>query len=359
VPAFAPVLGVAVNFLLRAAEDNDGDLWKPFHRAAQGRVAISSAGYVGPNQDPDKRMIWIRDYYPTFVRKGGELRTVKFLSVDPKRQLFDGSASSCLTTADGRRKFDTPGVAVGDNGRWLAVDHVPLIHEDGNLVSTGDFAFLTDKIFSDNAEVRNERHLIEAGYRPRSPEEVTDELVQALAIERDRIIILPQMPGERTGHVDLYVLPLGPSRVMIPEIRQEAIDILGYAHERELGSQVKDFLDEQTRVLEKRGIRVERLPTMAPTDLSPYGRPGETWGAQFHTPANSLPLNHLDGERNIVLTRYDPPEVFPERYRELNARYQEKWRELFEGEGINVTMVTQTGLLRSGYIACLTHPIFA
>jgi hypothetical protein len=233
----------------------------------------------------------------------------------------------------------------------MATRQVPLIHEHGNLVSTGDWVVVTDKLADDNAEPYQQHgHLASAGYRPRAREDVHRMLAEALRMDPGRVVSLPRMPGERTGHVDTYVLALGPNEVMIPEVRTHQLDGLGYGHERELGYQVRDFLNAQAVRLQALGLIVHRLPMLAPVNLV---HEGGGWKANFYTPANSLVIRAA-GKRVVFVPTFRA-DGYPDHYRATNAEYQGEWASFFRERGYEPVAVDATRLGQAnGLLRCLT-----
>ncbi|GMU57144.1 MAG: hypothetical protein AMXMBFR33_62900 [Candidatus Xenobia bacterium] len=333
VPDYAPVAALVVHRLA-------SDLAPAFVSAAMeqlgfGRVEQASVGYQGPREgfSRDPNLVWMQDYRPIFVQlPDGSRKLVKFQSPNPTRSQYDGSTSVPVQGPPGQKFFRFPGQ---ERGQWLTTESVPLLHEPGNQVNAGRQVIVTDKLLRDNAS--------------RPPSEVVELFARALERAPDEIVVLPTMPGERTGHADLFVMAVGPSRVMVPCIEPRALEQLDYGHEKWLGGQVQAFLDRQAATLEERGLKVDRLPMLAPVYLtdSPNG-----WQGAFYSPTNGQIL-----DRTVLLPTF-AAEGFPESYRQLNTSYQESWKSYFQELGFQPQLLDGTRVGRSyGLFRCLSFPV--
>ncbi len=332
-PDYAPVAALVVHRLA-------SDLAPAFVSAAMdqlgfGRVEQASVGYQGPREgfSRDPNLVWMQDYRPIFVQlPDGSRKAVKFQSPNPTRSQYDGSTSVPVQGPPGQKFFRFPGQ---ERGQWLTTESVPLLHEPGNQVSAGRHIIVTDKLLRDNAS--------------RSPSEVVEVFARALERAPEDIVVLPTMPGERTGHADLFVMAVGPSRVMVPRIESQALAQLDYGHEKWLGGQVQDFLDRQAAALEARGLEVDRLPMLAPVYLTdgPNG-----WQGAFYSPTNGQILGG-----SVLLPTFSA-EGFPESYRQLNTSYQERWKSYFQELGFQPQLIDGTRVGRSyGLFRCLSFPV--
>jgi hypothetical protein len=226
--------------LLHTIADDLAPALAPALRARLGdRLARMSTGYRGPRSGYDVSSVWLRDVHPHFVRDAdGRLEVVTFplgeTRAQPLRRCRQRPRPAAAPrSAAVRQPARRPPLAADPRG--------PLLHEHGNLVSTGEWALVNRE------DLRGQRGAARgAAPRPRrlpsrGRDEVRAILADALRLEPGRLVELPSMPGERTGHVDTFVLALGPRELMVPEIRGEQLDALGYAHERELGHEVRGF----------------------------------------------------------------------------------------------------------------------
>ena len=222
-------------------------------------------------------------------------------------------------------------------------------------------------MIADNAkEWRDATHLPRLGYKKRTREEVIAEIATALEVAPENVSVLPSLPGEKTKHADLFVMPLSPTEVMIPEIRDEAIGAIGYGHEIDLARKAQAHLNEQAAAIASKGYTVTRLPMMPAVYLAediPPGVPRAAlteppgWAGTYYSPANSLLFNDAQGEKRVFVPTFEP-RGFPDAYRALNDRYEEEWAGAFRARGWNPAFVDATDLGRhSGLFRCITYPI--
>jgi hypothetical protein len=283
--------------------------------------------------DEDSSLVWERDYQPIFTRdRRGGLEALLYLSPNPNRSAWHGLLQ----------------------GRDIPSQTLPIIHENGNLVIVGRYALLTDRLFEDNAEWLDLPHLRERGYRPRSRAALVGLLAQALHRSEDEILILPQMPLEETGHVDVFVLPLDDETVALPEIPDDAIAMIDEGPVKETARRVRDFLDERAEELRSRGLQVVRMPMIAPAQAR-YEDDGEGALLVF-TPANSL-LANVGGRRLALYPAFhgiaDDPRLIA-----MLARHAVAWERTFRSFGWDPYPVDASELV--GYLGlcrCVTAPL--
>ncbi len=356
-PDFAPVQGVHVHRLLR-------DLAPAFERSLRetlgAHLVESTTGYGGPSAgfSRDTSLVWTRDFFPLVVGTPEGEVVVTYLSVNPTRSGFSGSSWVPVTPPSPDHQFyKTPG-EVG--GEFRKTEQVPLLLEGGNLVSTGRWIITTDKLVRDNeahSEGSDGAHLRAAGWQLRSRDEVLDLLAGATRTPRERIIVIEAMPGEKTDHADLAVMALGPDEVMVPEVRDDILDIITYGHEIELGWRTREHLDALADTLEARGLTVRRLPMLAPVFLADDEREPTGYNAVFYSPTNALQV-HLGDMAHVWLPTFDPA-GFPVEYIALAASYVDAWRGFFEARDMTVTTIDATELGRAyGLFHCVTAPAF-
>jgi hypothetical protein len=220
---------------------------------------------------------------------------------------------------------------------------------------------MTDKVFADNAEEHGEPHLRASGYRARSEDEVRRLLTESMRIDPDALIVLPRPPGEKTGHVDSFVLAVDGDRVMVPQIRDEAFGLITYDHEHDLGRRVQRFLDDQAATIAahataERPLIVDRLPMLPPVFLTEAATEAR-WHGVFYTPANSLLVDLLEDERFAFVPTFDP-QGFPDAYRSANLAYVDEWRRYFEDHDFTPVTVDATALGRAyGLVRCVTSEV--
>jgi hypothetical protein len=307
-----------------------------------------------------ENLVWARDFMPLRLGRGENERVLAYLSIDPIRSAHTGSSWVPVTPPTAAHRFYAS--ASGSGGRWIETATMPLLFEGGNLVSTGVWAITTDRLVRQNtarSEGSDARHLRDAGWRVRDEAEVLDLFADHLRIARERLIVIPSMPGEKTDHADLVVMALGPTEVMVPELRTDILDIITYGHEIELGWVVKDYLDEVTELLRERGLTVHRLPMLPPVFLEADTREPTGWNAVFYSPTNALALDRGDGDRHLWLPTFTPT-GFPDDYRAVANAYLEEQVAFFTSRDFEVHVLDATRLGRAyGLFRCVTSPAFA
>lgn len=263
-------------------------------------------------------LVWLRDYQPIYARDAADrLHSLRVRSRMPERNghFFPG---------------DSP-----------AAD-LPLVHENGNLVVAGQRVFVSTRIFDDN---RIEGPGAEAARRP-----LIRALAQGLAIPEEDVVIMPQLPGEGTGHVNLYLLAVSDTLMLVPRIPEEALVGLTES-EWGVSRAAAQFLDDQASFLTTLGLKVKRLSMLPPRILPAVDNTSED--AVFFSPANALLLN-VDGRRTVILPDLDPSALRAS-HRKLFRQYRKQWMSTFQGEGWHPVFADATELSRYlGFFRCLS-----
>lgn len=292
----------------------------------------------GPEDDGS--LIWMRDYHPMLVRRAnGETTTVAYLAESQNR-----------TKLLNRRRAS--GVA-----HVPADQIVPLIHENGNLVTNGRLVFVSERLLEDNAMEREDPALRAAGYKARSGAEVVALLAAALGRHRRDVVVLPSLPLEETQHVDVWLMFLDERTAVVPKVHREVIQRLPQPA-RPGARAVATFLDTQAEELSRRDLRVVRLPMLPPISVIPTDHsedPTDT-EALFLTPANGLLIAH-GGKRVVVLPEFDLQDDAPD-LADLQRAYELEWEAELAVHGWTVLFVDGTTLVRHlGLVRCVTAPI--
>lgn len=288
------------------------------------------------DEDPtDESVVWMRDYQPIFVREpSGEMVALRYLSQNPNR------AAWSLPWPKVRQR------------------PLPVLHENGNLVSTGRWIFATDALIQENGtDLDDLPDLSKLGFRPRSHDALLRLLSDALRKPKNDIIILPQMPHEATGHIDIFLLPLDENTVMIPKIEESALTLVDDLA-LEVGQDVKLFLDDQAADLAALGLEVLRLPMIPPAlgydDEEAEG--SQDFDLVVFTPANMLLSQTPEGKfafiPNFANVAEDPQMVT------LVEQYANEWQELVKSRGWQPHLVDTSELVSHlGLLRCVTASI--
>lgn len=356
-PDFAPASGVKVHLLLEALAPELDDALGASLGAGVRRL---TAGYQGPSgYARAESMVWTRDYLPTLIRTATEDIVVAYLSVNVARSGYTGS--TWIPVAAPSRDHQWYPNSSGLGGRWLRTEVMPLLHEGGNLVATGRWLIVTDRLVRLNtapSEGSDAAHLRRAGWHLRDEGEVLDLFAKSMRVDRAHLLVIPPMPGEKTDHADLVVMALGPDEVLVPELRDDILGVITYGHEIALGQRVKAYLDDLSKTLTEAGLTVRRLPMLPAVYLEEDDREPTGWNGVFYSPTNALQLQRPGEARQIWLPRFEPT-GFPEAYREIADAYLSEWEGFFDERGFEVDTVEATELGRAyGLFRCVSVPDF-
>ncbi|MCA9560600.1 MAG: hypothetical protein H6704_15170 [Myxococcales bacterium] len=294
------------------------------------------------DEESDRSLVWLRDYQPIYVRThDGRLKVLRYLSENPNRAAY--------------LPVETTRALVEQHvGVRPIVETLPLLHENGNLVATGRYIFVTERLLEDNAEPLDAPHLLDAGYRPRDPDEVLAVLAQAMERPVEDIVVLPRLPGELTGHVDLFLLPLDEQTVIVPILRPEALGMATAGSEADLAHSVQQVFDSIAKRMTDLGLTVVRLPMVAPLYLpAEYEDDADGWDYVFYSPANSLLVRTAERARVLV------PEVDLTDHSialaALQRSYELEWGAAFAAHGWTPVPVDATRLGRYlGLLRCVS-----
>lgn len=372
VPDFASMAGIVVHSVAR---DVAGPISSALVEALGDRLVISSLDYRSRGSYTDPNYVWARDYHPIYVRQAdGSLKVVSYLSLHPVKSAHSTATYEYVPTPSRYGARPDPSTqppakdplfrVPGDPGpvRRLKHETMPLLLEGGNVLSTGRHVIVSEKVIADNAVERRDPHLVSKGYKARSREETIATLAASLSVKPEDVIVLPSLPGERTKHVDLFLLPLGENEIAVPEIRDEAIDAIGYGHEKDLGRDAQRHLNEAAAALAAKGYTVTRLPMMPAVNLA-KPRPSyagervpDEWLGSYYSPANTV-LADVDGKKRAFVPTF-AANGFPDGYRELSSRYADEWTAALAARGWDASKVDATELGKAnGLFRCITATI--
>lgn len=280
----------------------------------------------------DTMLLWMRDYHPIYVRDPtGALRAIHYLAHNPNRARY---------LLRGAPRVDE-------------LDQLPLIHENGNLIVAGQWVFVSERLLEDNQDGENEDHLIEGGYLPRGRSELIAMLSDKLHVPKNRVVMLPNMPHEATGHVDLYLMAINDHQVIIPKIVIPLDHFTEQPIERQIAEDVKQFLDDRAQQIAQLGLEVIRLPQLPPLRLPALDEPEGNYDVVFYTPTNGLLVNK--GKEQIVLLPHFEAEGLRPDLAEMTLAYERFWQETFTTLGWPAYMIESTHLGRYlGLIHCVT-----
>lgn len=323
----------------------------------------------------DTMLLWMRDYHPIYVRRqNGELNALHYLSLNPNRTLYipspfiqqnhsislnSNSNTEEVLLIQPTSETVTVSKQVSSSVPSVEVDldvFVPLLHENGNLITAGPWVFVSERLIEDNQVIETAQHLTGRDYAPRTREAILSLLSMVLDVRQDRIVILPTLPHEATGHVDLYLMAINDHQVIIPKIVLPLDLLQRNALEKEIAEDVKVFLDERAEQLARLGLEVIRIPQLPPLYLQALDEPEGIFDVVFHSPTNGLLMVQNQNYR-VLLPHFEIASFRPE-LNEINSAYEHYWAQLFQHLGWSVQFAETTTLARYlGLIHCVTATI--
>jgi agmatine deiminase len=184
------------------------------------------------------RDVWIRDWAPVQVcDRDGAARLVK--AVYRPRYLNKHQA----------RPDDAAGRALSEVVN-LPVEELPLVWDFGNLTHNGEgVGIVTERLLSDNQESHSRADV---------------ERLCGSVLGLDRLVVIPEEPGDETGHID--------GMVRFLDERTAAVGSYPDAY-----PEGKAFMDEVAEQVERElgeGFQVIRIPNGVPPDRAKEGIAG-------------------------------------------------------------------------------------
>jgi hypothetical protein len=293
------------------------------------KVNITSEGYAPRGVSANYgSMAWIRDRYPLWGRyqSAEGNRDIMLIYTNPFSESphpSTGSAEYIPSVPPAGVPSNTVAVRLSGSTRFVSQRYFPGILEGGNLLWTShhnnSYIFTsvktvelnrwisesTTQAFQQQLAKRFEGSGFKAGNwqreflqiirerghklaaREQTQADIAGNLSMATSVPTERIIFTEWMPGEKTGHVDIWLGTLRGNLLAVPYIPKKLIDGLGYEHERNFSTGINLWLDRQADMLSNlAGVRVIRLPMLPPKNLqsstvSPLG-----YDATFLSPVN-------------------------------------------------------------------------
>jgi len=259
---------------------------------------------------PDIADIWIRDWGPIpAVDSTG--RTVAIKATYEPRYLLTSKAYQAKADAD-----DTAGRKLAEFLGLPLID-IPLIWDIGNLTHNGEgTAIVTERLIEDNKD-----RFTEVQIRTRIKE----------TLNIDRLIILPEEPGDETGHVD----------GMVRFINSETVVVGAYTSEWAKG---KRFMNKIAEILKQElgtGYKIVRIPNGTP--------PNEKSEGMYSAVGNHI--NFLRLGKKLLLPMYGI---------QADEKAIESFRKNLPSDDIIPVNIPGTSMLASkgGILNCITWNYF-
>lgn len=267
--------------------------------------------------------VWARDWAPQGAKaQNGDLRLLDF-NYFPERGADDYTAQSMERLL----KFERVSV--------------PVYNEGGNFMTTekGD-CLLTTRVTDANEAQEIPSDLI------LSKAEIQDYYKQAAGCKN--VTILPRMPYEGTGHIDMWAKFLNDDTLIVSELRSEVLELYASEKSRAKALKIQTYLDQRAKEIEDLGFHVVRIPM-----------PGPIFDGKdvYRSYTNSLTVNGT-----VIVPRYVKPEeddiaVGWNKYfdQALLNGYEKEVRAVYEKYGYRFEWVTSDDLIyNGGAVHCTT-----
>lgn len=264
---------------------------------AASRASLVAAGLEGVSwADCPLDTVWMRDYGPLFAQ-----------SADLERMLADAAYLVERPRDDAFPEI----VASWDGDLRYAV---PLALDGGNLLPDGQGTCVSSTMVA-----------------ARSGHDMpTLDGLFADFFGCDRMVWLEPIPGEPTGHVDVFTVLVDRDLALVGAFEPEARPAEAAA------------MDRDAALLEAAGFAVERIPMPEPRDLDGDG------DVDFPTHLNGVHLRTDLGHRYLVPVYADVPDVEEAALAAITAAMS----------GVEVVPVDATSLVRGGgALHCVTRPV--
>jgi hypothetical protein len=293
-----------------------------------------------PREDGiEGRLMWMRDFSPFFV-------------ADPLHQ----TGWRAIMTApenEKRANFWERGLP-RKNLQAMTVSPFNLKydvrHENGNLVSTGEWVILSEDFLEANA---CDPDWVSAEATCLSSKNLQRQLATILGLPTDRVIFVPPMPGEGTKHADVFVMALAHDTVLVPEIpREHPLLKWFFEHPLWIAKEVAEHLDQVAFTLEENGLTVLRAPMLPPMpDVELDDEDELDWA--FFTPANAFLDRGADWAAFLPIYSADP--ILDPELQEVQIDFELVWKKILLDEGYDVIPVTAHELSHQlGVFRCVT-----
>jgi hypothetical protein len=318
-----------------AVLDTGVELWTfvPERQPVDARNSQIKTFRIGP----DTADIWVRDWSPIFqIQKS----THKVSIVD-----FDADMESMPV---GRLE-----VGMAWQKRFPSIKRIslPLVLDGGNMICNSKLCLISDRVIDDNSmdSVKHQKFLAimkatttginecnAAGacvYTP-TPSKylnektlnsdsdftidatISNEAKQKKMIDlmsnltSQAFVVLPRIPGEPTGHMDMFASFLGEKLLLLADVPQELISQLSRPEDQAAATQLKAELDKWNSILTQFFIRnnaqikIVRIPMPIPH----FDANNPVWPSY----TNLLQINHA-GKHTLILPSYQPngEEIIP------------------------------------------------
>ncbi|HEY9840022.1 MAG: agmatine deiminase family protein [Candidatus Sericytochromatia bacterium] len=276
--------------------------------------------------------VWARDWAPLFSYSShypGELGLVDYRYY-AERPLDDGVPAALV------RQF---GLSGPEPGVKLATLPVEVELEGGNVLCTRKNCFVSEEVL---------RRIEENSGKHADAQVVRSELEKYL--EQD-FWLVPRMPFESTGHLDIWTKLLDAKTLIIGQISAEGLEAVP-EELKATYSDVSAFLEEQATGFDAEGkpsprslaAQVQRLEPGIKIVRIPMPTPGIYQGIEtFRTYTNSLLYNGL-----AIVPRYVRGQRNLRAQRDLMLEQEQAVEKVYQQAGYRISWIRADNLIRDG-----------
>lgn len=280
--------------------------------------------------------VWARDWAPLMAKNttnSSQWGLVDF-KYYPDRMVDDASAARLTQVLN----ENPPHLGWSTAAPQFQQLPVPVELEGGNVMCNDQHCFVSQEVLL---------RLEERGETPNEAQIIAD-LEKYLQQE---FWIVPRMPFEGTGHIDIWAKFLSPTQVIVGEISDESMDLIP-AEQAAAYRAVQRFLEEQATGVDSAGAPVPNalasvLKREAPhVEILriPMPTPGVYRGVEtFRTYTNSLFVN-----KTAIVPRYQRGSRAERNNRDLLNEQEQAVEAIYRKAGFEVKWILADNLIRDG-----------
>lgn len=320
-------------------------------------------------------VVWARDWGPLAARTAtGDLTLLDFNYYNDRP---DGDAVPSFMEPDGLPRISVPVYNEGGNfminsrGDCVMTRRVVEANQDFEVPYQIDASGRFRSTLDPELPLRRGTPYIDlqgqVRIRDRTEEHILSEADIIDHYERfagcRRTIMLDRMPGEGTGHVDMFAKFLDDDTVLMGAFTEEQLAGVKDSTEESMAREMHAYLQTVRGQLEKAGFTIVTVPMPVPQKV--VGSGGEI-SFMVRSYTNSLLLNK-DGERSVLVPRYERKVTLIANrwirrsdYSDDAALdgYEEAARRAYEKAGFRVTFITTDVLIAfAGSVHCVTMQV--
>lgn len=187
------------------------------------------------------RTIWTRDYAP--------------LVAIPKDNTENGLRLIDINYYDQRPNDDLLPQEISESFKISRIS-IPVYNEGGNIMCAKELCAMTVRVSEANSDgqVRDSKDVL-------SDAQIIDYYSKATS---KKIIIMPRLPFEGTGHIDMWAKFFSDKDVVINEVWDETLNVAKGEGHKKILLELKQFLDKRAQEFSSMGFQVTRIPMPIP-----------------------------------------------------------------------------------------------